>query len=109
RRRLRIGSKSFLTAHDAVFIGDSMPALRLDRVPLIVGVSGHRDLAAADEPPLRDALRALLDEIGRGVPHTQIVVLAVLRPGAGMLAAEVALDAGLDVIGCIPGTSEAYA
>ena len=81
-----------------------MPALRMDRVPLIVGVTGHRDLAPADEPPLRDALRAVLDDIARGMPHTQIAVLAVLRRGAGLLAAEVALDAGLDVIGCVAGT-----
>jgi hypothetical protein len=86
-----------------------MPALRIDRVPLIVGVTGHRDLAPADEPPLRDALRALLDEIGRGMPHTQIAVLAVLRRGAGLLGAEVALDAGLDVIGCVAGTPETCA
>ena len=86
-----------------------MPALRMDRVPLIVGVTGHRDLAPADEPSLRDALRALLADIARGMPHTQIAVLAVLRRGAGLLAAEVALDAGLDVIGCIAGSPETCA
>jgi hypothetical protein len=76
------------------------PALASDRVALVVGTTGHRDLAAADEPVLREALRALLDDIAHGA-HTRVVVLAVLRRGAGLLSAEVALDAGLAVIACI--------
>jgi hypothetical protein len=83
------------------------PALASDRVALIVGATGHRDLAAADEPALRDAVRALLDDIAHGVPNTRVVVLAVLRRGAGLLTAEVALDAGFAVIACIGAPREA--
>ena len=82
--------------------------LASDRVALVVGITGHRDLATADEPALRDALRALLDEIGQSAPHTQVVALTVLRRGAGLLGAEVALDAGLAVIGCITAPRETY-
>jgi hypothetical protein len=84
------------------------PPLASDGVALIVGITGHHDIAPADEPALRDALRGLLDDIARSAPHTPVVVLSVLRPGAGLLAAEVALGAGLAVIGCIPAPRETY-
>jgi len=84
------------------------PKLATDSVALIAGITGHRDLEPADEPALRDALRALLDEIALGAPHTRLVVLVAMRRGAGFLAAEVALDAGLAVIACVPAPREAY-
>jgi hypothetical protein len=77
-------------------------------VALIVGITGHRDIAPADEPALRDAVRALLDDVAHSVPHTRVVVLALLRRGAGLLSAEVALDAGLAVVGCIAAPPEVY-
>src|SRR5665213_1090490 len=82
------------------------PAPSSDRVALIVGITGHRDLVPADEPALRDALRALLSEIAASAPHTQLLVLAVLRHGAGLLSAEVALEAGFAVVGCIAAPPE---
>jgi hypothetical protein len=84
------------------------PALASDRVALVVGVTGHRDLVTADEPALRDALRELLDDIAQSAQHTRVVVIAALRRGAGLLSAEVALDAGLAVIGCIAAPRETY-
>jgi hypothetical protein len=84
------------------------PALASDSIALVVGITGHRDLAPADEPVLRDALRALLADIAQSAPHTRVVVIAALRRGAGLLSAEVALDAGLAVIGCIAAPRETY-
>jgi hypothetical protein len=82
------------------------PALASDRVELIVGATGHRDIAAADEPALREAVGALLADIAGGVPNTRVVVLAVLRRGAGLLSAEVALEAGFAVIACIAAPAD---
>lgn len=84
------------------------PVLPSDRVALLVGITGHRDLEPSDEPALRDALRALLADVAGSAPRTPVLVLAVLRRGAGLLAAEVALDAGLAVIALVPAPRAAY-
>ena len=80
----------------------------MDGVPLLVGIAGHRALEPADEPALRDSVRALLDEIVESAAHTRVVVLSTLAPGAGLLGAEVALDAGLCVIACLAAPQESY-
>jgi hypothetical protein len=84
------------------------PAFSSDGAALVVGITGHREIVPADEPAMRAALRALLDDVARSVPHTRLVVLSLLRRGAGLLSAEVALDAGLAVIGCMAMSPETY-
>ena len=67
----------------------------LCRLPIVVGVTGHRDLVLAPKDPalppprakLEKELRALLDDF----PHSPIVVLSGLAEGADSLAAEVTL------------------
>jgi hypothetical protein len=82
------------------------PAPSAEGVDLIVGVTGHRDLIPADEPELRRAVSALLGEIAGSAPHSRLTVLAVLRRGSGLLAAEAALDAGFRLIACIAAPAE---
>jgi hypothetical protein len=80
--------------------------LSSDCVPLLVGITGHHELEPADEPALRESVRSLLDEIAKSAPHTRVVALSSLESGAGLLGAEVALDAGVPVIACIPAPRE---
>jgi hypothetical protein len=89
-------------------LSSTPPGLISDCVPLLVGITGHRELPPADEPSLRDALRSVLDEIVQSAPHTRVVVLSTLASGSGLLGAEVALDAGLPVVACIPAERDAY-
>jgi len=86
----------------------SSTAIALDRVPLMVGVTGHRDVTASDEPPLRSRFSALLGEIAQTHPHTPLVVISGLAAGADMLAAEEAAARGIPVIAALPMPVERY-
>jgi len=72
------------------------------RLPLVVGVTGHRDIATADEPALRAAFREELDRLATTSPHTPLLVVSALASGADTLAAEEALDRGIAVLAALP-------
>lgn len=77
-------------------------------VPLIVAVTGHRDLVA-DEVPLirahvREFFRRLLDEF----PERGITVMSSLAEGADQLVAEEALTLGISLIAPLPMPRELY-
>jgi hypothetical protein len=63
-----------------------------DRVfaPLIIGITGKRDLEGKDEA-VRAALSAAFDCLDRSFPTTPKILLSALAEGADMLAAEEAL------------------
>ncbi len=62
-------------------------------IPLIVGVTGHRDLVAEDVPQIRELVREVLRTLKKEYPHTPLVLLSPLAEGADQLVAEVALEA----------------
>src|SRR5688572_2762866 len=76
---------------------------------LIVGVTSHRDLDAAQLPTLRaqlaDALTRLRDEF----PELPLVVLSPLAEGGDRLAAEVALQLGARLVVPLPMPVDVYA
>ena len=61
-------------------------------IPLIVGVTGHRDLLAEDVPRIKELVREVLQSLKSKYPHTPLVLLSPLVEGADRLVAEVALD-----------------
>ena len=73
-----------------------------ESIPIPIAITGHRDLDAAAEPQLRAALATLFNDLSRAHPHSDVLLLSGLAEGADRLAAEVALDAGLDVVGVLP-------
>lgn len=73
-----------------------------DRLSLVIGVTGHRDIAEADEAPLRSAFRSVLRELATTCPHTPLIVLSGLAAGADSLAAEEAMADNIPVIACLP-------
>jgi hypothetical protein len=64
------------------------------RLPLVIGVTGHRDLQPQDREPLGAALRAWFAELRRTLPSTPLVLLSPLAEGADRLVARVFLEAG---------------
>ena len=64
-------------------------------IPLIVGVTGHRDLVAEDVPRIRELVREVLRTLKKEYPHTPLVLLSPLVEGADQLVAEVALEADI--------------
>jgi hypothetical protein len=83
-------------------------AARPIAVPLVVGVTGHRDLVDEDVSALTVCVEAVLTEIAGRVPHTPLVLLSPLAAGADTLVAEIALRRGLGVVGCLPMPVEDY-
>lgn len=77
-------------------------------LPLIVGVTGHRDVEPADGAPLRAAFGGLLRELKTVYAHSGLAVLSALAAGADVLAAEEALAQGIPVIALLPMEVERY-
>ncbi len=83
-----------------------------DRLPLIIGVTGHRDLRDQDVPRLEQEVAAIIaglrrDYLGDDV-DTPIVVLSALAEGADRLVARVALKQGARLIAPLPMPVEEY-
>ena len=79
------------------------------RIPVIVGVTGHRDLREEDIEILKNSVRGELEALQRRCPHSSLVVMTSLAEGADQLCAEVALDMGLELITILPMPLKEYA
>jgi hypothetical protein len=77
-------------------------------VPLVIGVTGHRDLLPDELPVLESAVGALFDEITRRFPGLPITVMTPLAEGADRLAAQVAWRAGHHVSVLLPMPKDVY-
>lgn len=77
-------------------------------VPLVVGVTGHRDLSPAEIPHLRELVREFLGELTTQYPDCVISVLTMLAEGADQLVAEEALEIGLPITALLPMARDVY-
>ena len=78
------------------------------RLPLIFGVSGHRDLVVADVPQLREHLSQIFAGFRAAYPHTPFRLLSPLAEGADRLAAEVALMSEIGLFVPLPMKQREY-
>ncbi len=78
------------------------------RLPLIFGVSGHRDLRAADVPQLREQLFRVFARFRAAYPHTPFQLLTPLAEGADRLTAEVALASEISLLVPLPMERKEY-
>jgi hypothetical protein len=60
------------------------------RLPIVIGITGHRDVRPENEPALAEALDAIFTRLETEYPATPLLVLTPLAEGADQLAAEVA-------------------
>lgn len=60
--------------------------------PLVIGVSGHRDLREQDYVHLQNAVRRIFLELRNRYGSTSLILLSALADGADRLAAEVAFS-----------------
>lgn len=84
------------------------PELPTDGLPLVVAVSGHRDLPAADLPAIRARISAFFQELRADYPHTPLRLLSALAEGADRVAAEVALELGVELVVPLPMPADLY-
>ncbi len=66
------------------------------RIPLIVGVTGHRCLCEQDLPALRQQVRRVFVELHARYPQTPFVLLSPLAAGADRLVAKLVLELAAD-------------
>ena len=83
-----------------------------DRLPLVIGVTGHRDLRDEDVPRLEREVQSIIAQLRRGYlgdgAATPIIVLSALAEGADRLVARVALAQGAQLIAPLPLPVEEY-
>jgi hypothetical protein len=77
-------------------------------VPLIVAVTGHRDLVADEVPLIRAHVREFFRRLRDEFPERGITVMSSLAEGADQLVAEEALTLGISLIAPLPMPRELY-
>jgi hypothetical protein len=77
-------------------------------VPLIVAVTGHRDIHPSAEGEIRRLVAARFGHIQKSFPATPLRAMSGLAEGADMVFAEAALDLNIEVIAVLPVTPEVF-
>jgi hypothetical protein len=68
-----------------------------DGLPIVFGVTGHRDIPLADVPALTSAVRSIFDGFRERYPSTPLRLLTPLAVGADRIVARAAIDAGIPI------------
>lgn len=79
-----------------------------ERIPLVFGVSGHRDPVPADLPKLQGQLQNIFAHFRAAYPATPFKLLTPLAEGADRLAAKVALSAEIGLWVPLPMKQQEY-
>jgi len=89
--------------------------LQNDKIPIIVGVTGHRNIVDEDKPAIKTQIAKSLKEIQnlcknekKGGENTPIIMLNAFAQGADMLCAEAAHELGIEVYAVLPCKEEKY-
>ena len=77
-------------------------------LPLVIAVTGHRDLVDAELESIRETTRTLFEDLGKRFPSNRLTLMSPLAEGADQLVAEVAIELGLDLIVPMPKPMEEY-
>ena len=77
-------------------------------IPLVIAVTGHRDLVPAEITGIRERVRELLSDLRKRYPERRLRVMSPLAEGADRLVAEEALALGVELIVPLPMPREAY-
>ena len=77
-------------------------------VPLIVSVTGHRNLVPAEIPEIRKRVRAFLSELCEKYPDRGVSVMSPLAEGADQIVAEEAITLRIPLIVALPMPRDIY-
>jgi hypothetical protein len=77
-------------------------------VPLIVAVTGHRDLVAEEVPVIRERVVSFLKNLRDEYPDRGVSIMSALAEGADQLVAEEALRLGIPIIVPLPMERKVY-
>jgi hypothetical protein len=89
-----------------------IPAVKLRAASIglefAVGVTGHRDLATEDAERTKEEIRTALSGLQRRFSHLSLRLMTGLAEGADTLAADVALELGIEVCAVLPMPLDIY-
>ena len=71
-------------------------------LPIVVGVTGHRDLRVGDVPALESAVADAFGTLLAAYRHTPLLLVSALAAGADQLAARVARANGIPIVAPMP-------
>ena len=77
-------------------------------IPVVVGVTGHRDIRDEDRDVLYQTVYRELSSLQKNCPHSGIMMLNSLAEGADQLCAEAAQELQIPLIAVLPTEREAY-
>jgi hypothetical protein len=87
---------------------DSSSGNGAEQVPLVIGVTGHRDLVPAETEALRAAVARFFTGLREQFPDVPFLVVTSLAIGADLLVAEEAFALGIDCTAILPMPVESY-
>lgn len=99
---------TFHTASRSRAGGATRGSTRSYAVPLVVSVTGHRDLVPAEIPEIRDRVRRFLCELRDSYPGRSVVVMSPLAEGADRLVAQEALGLNMPLHVPLPMPRDLY-
>ena len=77
-------------------------------VPLIVSVTGHRNLVASETPAIRKRVREFLSDLCEKYPDRGVSIMSSLAEGADQLVAEEAVTLRIPLIAALPMPRDSY-
>lgn len=77
-------------------------------IPLVVGVTGHRDLVEVELPVLRARIAELFDYLGTQFPGVPLKAISSLAEGADRLFAVMALERDIPLVAILPMPADDY-
>jgi hypothetical protein len=77
-------------------------------IPLVIAVTGHRDLVPSETPAIRERVAKLLRTLRQDYPDRRLQVMSALAEGADQLVAEVALELNIELLVTLPMAKGVY-
>ncbi|MDR3063089.1 MAG: hypothetical protein LBU40_02990 [Methanobrevibacter sp.] len=80
----------------------------MNKIPIVIGVTGHRDLRIQDLYKLEEIVKNEILNLMKKYPNSPFLLLSSLAEGADQLCAKVALDLDIDVVAPLPRDLEDF-
>ncbi|MFT5113415.1 MAG: hypothetical protein ACI8XU_000663 [Kiritimatiellia bacterium] len=77
-------------------------------LPLVVAITGHRDLVASELDSIRATTKSFLLDLQKRFPSNRLTIMSPLAEGADQLVAEVAVELDIDLIVPLPKPRQEY-
>jgi hypothetical protein len=77
-------------------------------IPIVLGITGHRDIRAADLDILGSRITEIFNDLRHRYPRSPLRLLTSLAPGADQLGADVADRLGIEIVAPLPFPPEVY-